>query len=254
MASSNTSPAGPTATTMTTTNSTTTNNNNKSGSESGSGVNNTTTTTTSNIKIRPATPQDAPQIARLGAAVFTATFTGSGCTPAQLQAYLAEAYSVAAIRADLADGAKTTLVAYDDDASSSSDSSSSSASPGDENGGREEQETITGFALVNRASSAAEPAITGTEATRALYPRPVELQRLYVGEGWHGRGVGTALMAAAEGLARAEGRSHVWLGVWEGNARAQRLYAGKLGYARVGEHLFDVGGDPQWDWILVKKL
>lgn len=241
---SNTPPAGPTTTTTTTT---TNNNNNSNKTESGSGgVKNTTTT--SNVQIRPATPQDVPQIARLGAAVFAATFAGSGCTPAQLQAYLAEAYSVAAIRADLADGAKTTLVAYD---SSSSDASSSSNGDGDDENGERKKQVITGFALVNRASSAAEPAIADHPGR---YPRPVELQRLYVGEGWHGRGVGTALMDAAEGLARAEGRSHVWLGVWEGNARAQRLYAGKLGYARVGEHLFDVGGDPQWDWILVKKL
>lgn len=180
-----------------------------------------------NVKIRKATIQDAEQISLLGIDVFTVSFGDSGCTPEQLQKYLDDSYSVKAIRGDLADPHKTTLVAVDEDG---------------ENG-----QIVTGFTLVNRASSTSEPAITGK------YAKPVELQRLYVGMGSHGRGIGQALMNEAEGLAREEGWEHMWLGVWESNFRAQKIY-GKLGYQRVGEHLFDVGGDPQWDWILVKKL
>lgn len=189
------------------------------------------------LKIRQATVDDAEQISLLGIDVFTTTFGASGCTPEQLQKYLDECYSVEAIRGDLQDPHKTTLVSFDDSsASSASSSSSSSSGP-----------KITGFALINRASSDAEPAIAGH------YAKPIELQRLYVDAAEHGRGIGQALMNEAEGLARSEGWVHMWLGVWESNFRAQKIY-GKLGYQRVGEHLFDVGGDPQWDWILVKKL
>lgn len=187
---------------------------------------------TTTVKIRQATPQDAEQISHLGTVVFTASFGDSGCSPAQLQKYLDDSYSVAAIRADLTDAHKTTLVAVEDASF----------------GGGAASEQVIGFALLNRASSAHEPAIAGGH-----YSKPVEIQRLYVGLESHGRGVGQALMNEAEGLARREGWEHVWLGVWEYNFRAQKIYA-KLGYTRVGEHLFDVGGDPQWDWILVKKL
>lgn len=174
--------------------------------------------------IRRAAAPDAEHIAILGAAVFTHTFLASGCTQAQLQAYLDEAYTPAAVRATLASPSHDTLVAVED-------------------GG----EVLLGFVLVNYASSHAEPAVAGK------YPRPVELQRLYVSLDAHGRGIGTALAGAAEALARERGYETMWLGVWEGNSRAQGVY-GKLGYERIGEHVFDVGGDEQIDWIMVKVL
>lgn len=207
----------------------------------------TTTTTTNNnkvIKIRQATTKDARQISQLGTVVFTATFGASGCTPEQLQKYLDESYSIEAIRADLEDPDKTTLVSFDDHPPTTTSSSTTSDEKEDDDDGA----TTTGFALLNRGSSSSEPAIAGGH-----YAKPIELQRLYVGMESHGRGIGQALMNEAERLARSEGWEHMWLGVWEENFRAQKVY-GKLGYQRIGEHLFDVGGDPQWDWILVKKL
>lgn len=190
-----------------------------------------------NFTIRKATPEDAEQIARLGAAVFTDTFAQSGCTQEQLQAYLDESYSVEAIRADLCSSSKTTLVAVEQQKQQSSSSSSPSTTTAT---------TVLGFTLLNRASSDEEPAITHLE-------KPVELQRLYVGLDQHGKGIGKALMGEIEVLAREEGWRHMWLGVWEFNFRAQRVYT-KLGYEKVGEHVFDVGGDLQTDWILFKEL
>lgn len=204
--------------------------------------------TTKNLRIRQATVQDAEQISQLGIVVFTATFGDSGCTPEQLQKYLDDSYSVAAIRDDLQDPHKTTLVAVDDDDDDDKedDATTTTTTTTDRSDEKAKSEKVLGFALLNRASSSSEPAI-------APYARPVEVQRLYVDTASHGRGIGQALMREAEGLARAEGWAHAWLGVWESNPRAQKVYE-KLGYRRVGEHWFDVGGDPQLDWILVKKL
>lgn len=209
-----------------------------------------TTSSTSNkvIRIRRATAKDARQISQLGTVVFTATFGASGCTPEQLQKYLDESYSVDAIRADLEDPDKTTLVSFDDHPPPTTTAASSSSTTSDGKIGDDDGATITGFALLKRGSSSSEPAITSGH-----YAKPVELQRLYVGMGSHGRGIGKALMNEMERLARSEGWEHMWLGVWEENFKAQKMY-GKLGYQRIGEHLFDVGGDPQCDWILVKKL
>lgn len=177
------------------------------------------------IKIRKAEPSDAEQIAALGTAVFTYTFKASGCSDAQLQAYLDEAYTTDAILSTLTSSSYYTLVAVE---------------PADPT-------TILGFALLNTAST--EPVIEAGN-----YARPVELQRLYVNLHAHGRGIGKGLMAEAERIAREEwGKATMWLGVWERNSVAQGLY-GKLGFTRVGEHVFDVGGDAQTDWILVKAL
>lgn len=179
------------------------------------------------LTTRMATPDDAAAIAALGTAVFTATFEASGCTLEQLRAYLDESYTEAAISSTLASASHATMVAL--------------ASP-------EKGTELLGFVLLNRASSADEPCVVS-----GAYPRPVELQRLYVALDSHGRGVGRALMAAAEALARREAFETMWLGVWEDNARAQALYR-SLGYERIGEHMFDVGGDLQRDLIMVKAL
>ncbi|KAJ4410589.1 hypothetical protein N0V82_009211 [Gnomoniopsis sp. IMI 355080] len=177
------------------------------------------------IQIRKADPSDAEQIAALGTAVFTHTFKASGCTDAQLQSYLDEAYTPDAILATLVSSSHYTLVAVD----------------------HADPSTILGFALLNTGST--EPVIDAGN-----YSRPVELQRLYVSLRAHGRGIGKGLMAEAQRLAREElDKETMWLGVWERNDVAQGLY-GKLGFKRVGEHAFDVGGDVQTDWIMVKAL
>lgn len=78
---------------------------------------------------------------------------------------------------------------------------------------------IAGHALLLRESKYAE--------TRAAYGAPeVNALHAYV----EGKGVGTALMVAAEGLARQWGYDVIGLAVEPGNARARRLYE-RLGYA-----------------------
>lgn len=190
------------------------------------------------VQIREARPSDAPAVAALGAAVFRSTFEDSGCTPEQLEQYLAESYSTTAIGADIADPSKTLLVAVEP---ARDPGPGPAGSPG---GGA--ATAIMGFALMTRGSHVHEPCVRHLAA-------PVELQRLYVGLGQHGRGVGRALAEAVIALARGEGFEHMWLGVWEENHRAQKIY-GKLGFTRIGEHVFDVGGDLQTDEIMFKVL
>ncbi|MGT7612465.1 GNAT family N-acetyltransferase, partial [Escherichia coli] len=44
----------------------------------------------------------------------------------------------------------------------------------------------------------------------------------------------------------------VWLGVWEYNPRAISFYR-KLGFTEVGEHICQVGSDPQRDIIMKRS-
>lgn len=91
-------------------------------------------------------------------------------------------------------------------------------------------------------------------ASPALAARqPAEIQRLYVDQRWHGRGVAQRLMAEAMRLAALGGADRVWLGVWEHNPRAIAFYA-KCGFEEVGEQRFLLGGDPQRDVVMAKKL
>jgi ribosomal protein S18 acetylase RimI-like enzyme len=82
-----------------------------------------------------------------------------------------------------------------------------------------------------------------------LASRPAEIQRIYVDQQWHGRGVAQALMSQAFSAAGLGNADQVWLGVWESNPRALAFYR-KLGFKEVGDHVFQLGSDPQHDWIL----
>ncbi len=76
-----------------------------------------------------------------------------------------------------------------------------------------------------------------------------EIQRLYVAEPWHGKGVAQSLMSACLDAMRERGKKTAFLGVWEHNPRAIKFYQ-KFGFVEVGEHVFPVGNDPQRDIIL----
>ena len=169
--------------------------------------------------LRPATVDDAAQVATLGAHVFSVTF-GHTVTPQQLQDYLDEAYSIEAVVKDILNPSKDLVVART-------------------------QDVIVGFALLTRGSS--EPCVAH------LGSAAVELQRLYVHPDCHGQGVGKRLAMELEDMARNQGFTYMWLGVWEDNHKAQKVYEG-LGYKLVGEHDFVVGGDVQTDHIMLKKL
>ena len=45
----------------------------------------------------------------------------------------------------------------------------------------------------------------------------------------------------------------MWLGIWEGNFVAQKVYE-KMGFGKVGEHEFQMGKCIQIDWIMWKDI
>jgi GNAT superfamily N-acetyltransferase len=83
--------------------------------------------------------------------------------------------------------------------------------------------------------------------------RPAEIQRLYVREAWHGKGVAQDLMSASIALAKTPHADQVWLGVWEHNPRAIAFYR-RWGFSEVGDHIFAVGTDPQRDIIMTRVV
>jgi diamine N-acetyltransferase len=91
------------------------------------------------------------------------------------------------------------------------------------------------------------------EVANKLGDNTIELQRLYIDTTYHGRQVGTKLMQEALRYAIKSKFKWIWLGVWEKNFNAQKFYA-KWGFERFGEHVFQMGDDPQIDWLLRKKL
>lgn len=169
---------------------------------------------------RPATISDAAAIASLGSRVFSTTF-GFSIPASDLKAYLDEAYSISAIEDDIRSASTQLIVAC--------------AGP---------DEKVIGFAQLTEFTT--EPCIADLESV-------VELQRLYVEPEYHGSGVGKTLTKEVEAMARDQGYRIIWVGVWEGNFKAQRVYEA-MGFTRFGDHEFKMGRCIQTDWIMVKDL
>lgn len=80
-------------------------------------------------------------------------------------------------------------------------------------------------------------------------PESLEVARLYTVEEVWGKGVGQFLLDAAIAFAKENGKTYIWLGVWEHNARAIRFYE-KNGFQAFGSHPFPFGDEIQTDWLM----
>jgi len=167
--------------------------------------------------LREALHRDASHLAEFGAAVFEEAF-GAQNDPANLAAYLAEAFNEQTQAAEIADEDYRTLLL--------------------EIGG-----VLAGYAQLRR----------GPAPSCVTLPSPVELKRFYLAAPFRGEGLADRLMGAAAGAASALGGQSLWLGVWEENPRGRAFYR-KCGFEDVGSQIFQVGDDPQTDRILVRPL
>jgi ribosomal protein S18 acetylase RimI-like enzyme len=174
--------------------------------------------TATSWRLRAATVADAPTLAVLAERTFRYTFAPDN-TPADMDAYCASAFGEALQRAEIEDPTMVTLLAEGND------------------GG------IVGYAQFGPGG---EP--------ESVAMRPAwELRRLYVEPALKGSGLAGQLMAEFLERAGLAGAAAVWLGVWERNPRAIRFYE-KSGFSVVGDHVFQLGSDPQRDLIMVRRL
>jgi len=178
-----------------------------------------TSPTKRDVNIRAAEANDVEAIAALGAEVFTSSF-GYSLPASDLQEYLVSAYSPLSVASDLSNPNIDTIVACDD------------------------ADRVVGFSQMTRGTI--EDCLEGSE-------NPVELQRLYVAQDYHGRGVGKKLIEKVEEMARDGGFVTLWLGVWEENFKAHKVYE-RMGFTKVGHHDFKMGTCVQRDWVLTKKI
>ncbi|HEX8370793.1 MAG TPA: GNAT family N-acetyltransferase [Pyrinomonadaceae bacterium] len=175
--------------------------------------------TAESVEIRFASASDAETLARIAWKSFYDAFADHPKNaPDDLKIYMDEAFSARAIAAELADTDVIYFIA--------------------EIGGE-----IVGYAKLKRNSR--EDATAGEN--------PIELCRLYSLNEFIGKGIGKALMLHSLDFARAAKHDFMWLGVWEYNFRAQKFYE-KFGFEKCGEHVFQLGTDPQTDWLLQRKI
>ena len=117
----------------------------------------------------------------------------------------------------------------------------------------ENKESETFLAVENQKILGVLKINTGNAETESGLENSLEIQRIYILKEFKGLGIGTVFMNLAEKKARELGVSFIWLGVWEKNFPAQKIYTDK-GFRRFNEHDFVLGDDIQTDKKKKKEL
>jgi ribosomal protein S18 acetylase RimI-like enzyme len=158
--------------------------------------------------IRSARVEDAEALAELGRQTYIETFAeGFGIPyPADdLKNYLDASWDLGRQRERLLDPTQTWWVA-------------------------EQDGSIVGYA------TAGSTTLPHPEAR----PTHAELRHLYIARRAQGLGIGTRLLEIALEWMEAHTDGPLWIGVWSGNLKAQKLYAA-YGFHKVGEYKYPVG-------------
>ena len=171
------------------------------------------------VNIRPATVEDIDVLVQIARKSFYGAFARfPGNSPEDLKSYMDSAYTVEVLSAELSDDDITYFVA--------------------EIGGE-----LIGYAKLKQNSR--EEGVTGDN--------PIELCRLYNLQEFIGKGIGRALILKCLEFAVENRHDTIWLGVWEDNTSAINFYR-KFGFEKCGEHVFQLGEDPQTDWLMQLML
>lgn len=169
------------------------------------------------ILIRQANEGDAERIQELSWSTFHDTFAAFN-SPEDMRLYLDNNFSLELISNALKEAGTTFLLAY-------------------------HNERAVGYAKMKTVE---RPRMTKDE-------KALEIERIYVVREYFGKNVGKSLLDTCLQLAKQQGSTVVWLGVWEHNPRAIAFYK-KWGFKKFGEHEFVLGTDIQTDWLMKKEL
>lgn len=148
---------------------------------------------------------------------FTHTFKDQN-TPEDLQAYIEKAYQLDVLAAEIANPDSFFYFIKDED-------------------------EIMGYLKLNK----------GMAQSEQVEENALEVERIYIRPHAKRKGYGKRLLDKAIAVAQQHGCKAIWLGVWEHNQAAKAFYT-RMGFERVGEHVFYMGEDAQTDEILLKKL
>lgn len=84
-------------------------------------------------------------------------------------------------------------------------------------------------------------------------PLGFEIERIYVNGDFQGKGIGQQLLDFSLAKAREWKKSTAWLGVWDRNPGAIKLYQ-RNGFELFGSHDFKLGNDLQTDLLMKLEL
>ena len=169
--------------------------------------------------LRDANPGDIPALSRLASEAFIAKF-GHLYSAENLNLFLGESLSEAAIAAEMDDPSRVYQLAADADG------------------------TLLGFAKIG---------LTCGFPDHARGSRVMELKQLYTAPDATGRGIGAALMDWAMDRFAAHGADEAQLSVYADNPGAHRFYA-RYGFEKVADITFRVGDHLDPEFLFARML
>jgi ribosomal protein S18 acetylase RimI-like enzyme len=169
------------------------------------------------IEVRPARQEELGMLRKVAIDTFIASFAEFN-TAENMEAFLMEAYRPDTLEKEWREEGSICYLAW-------------------------EENDLLGFVRLRR----------NDEVEDQLGKNTIELQRLYVHPVHQGKKIGSLMMKQAVDYSGRQGYDWIWLGVWERNFKAQEFYV-KWGFEKFSEHIFQMGDDPQVDWLLRRKV
>lgn len=169
------------------------------------------------IEIRPAVLSDLPSLREVAIETFNDAFLKDN-KPENMQTYISSAFNLTQLENEFKEVDSRFYVACD-------------------------AEVIVGYSRLRH----------NTEAENYLGKNAIELQRIYIHPKHQGKKIGALLMKKSLDLAIANQYEWIWLGVWERNYKALEFYS-KFGFEKFASHIFQMGDDPQTDWLMKKRI
>ncbi len=167
------------------------------------------------MKIRYATNEDAELLAEIGGETFwDAYHTDDHLDAKNIKAHIAKTFIIEVIERELDNENIIYLVA--------------------QNGN-----VVVGY--VRLLSNISRVEISGK--------KPLEISRIYLRKEFWGKKLGAILLKRCFEEAEKQNCDVIWLSVWQYNDRAIKFYE-KFGFQIIGEHIFDLAGDSQIDYLM----
>ncbi|TAE03139.1 MAG: GNAT family N-acetyltransferase [Bacteroidetes bacterium] len=167
-------------------------------------------------QIRLANSQDIEALANISSKTFFETYAAFN-TAENMNQHLLEKYNHNQISKEINDSKNSFLLAFFFD-------------------------TLVGYVKLTENT---KPELTNKKA--------LEVERIYVLKTYQKRKIGEQLMQKCLEIAQEKAFDVIWLGVWERNPKAIEFY-NKQGFEMFGQHIFWLGKDAQFDWLMKKDL